>query len=274
MRIAIAVLAGLWIGMPLLCVAVWGVSVLEKLLTRMVLPVGLLCQLLLVLTLITFVRRDRLSALLACTLLLLLLCGNPFIAASLMQTLESRYPPVEPAQLESPLDAVVVLGGGLRVNQFGDVEVGEDGQRAILGGQLFHAGKADTIVATGSLIPGTTTHDIAPGEAAQRLLGSLGVPADVFVQITGENTSDEMHSLRAWLDAHPEVERYGLVTSAFHMPRALRLANAQGLDPLPLPCCYRSEPQLLTILDLVPNAGALALFSTAMTEYLAALVGR
>lgn len=274
LRIAIAILACVWLGLPLLCVSVWGVSVLEKFLTRMVLPAGLFFQFLLVLTLILFVRRDRLSGFTAVALAFFLVCSNPYVASSLMLSLERQYPPAKPVQFEPPLDAVVVLGGGLRVNRFENIEVGEDGQRAILAGQLYHAGKAEQIIATGSLIPGTSTHDISPAEAAERLLGSLGVPAEAFSRITGENTSDEMQSLRAWLDANPQVERYGLVTSAFHMPRAMRLARSQGLDPIPLPCCYRAEPRLLTILDVLPNAGALSTFSTAMTEYLAALVGR
>ena len=66
-----------------------------------------------------------------------------------------------------------------------------------------------------------------------------------------------------------------LITSAFHMGRAMRLAQGERLDFEPFPTCYRSSvagtvsPKLL-----IPSADAASDFGRALKEVLAKLVGR
>jgi uncharacterized SAM-binding protein YcdF (DUF218 family) len=64
-------------------------------------------------------------------------------------------------------------------------------------------------------------------------------------------------------------QRVALVTSASHMPRALALFRAQGLDPIPAPTGHLAkEPQGFDVLDLIPDADGLAKTRFAWHEVL------
>ena len=59
-----------------------------------------------------------------------------------------------------------------------------------------------------------------------------------------------------------------LVTSAFHMPRARAVFEAQGLTVLPFPVDFRVVENETTVLDFLPNPGALETTTSAMRELL------
>ncbi len=60
-----------------------------------------------------------------------------------------------------------------------------------------------------------------------------------------------------------------LVTSAIHLPRAMRLFEKQGLHPIPAPCAYESlKPVKLRPSMFFPNTGALTGAAIAIHEYL------
>src|SRR5690606_1181865 len=68
------------------------------------------------------------------------------------------------------------------------------------------------------------------------------VPDDRILQIHGTNTREEMAAIRQLADEHPDWKRLGLVTSAWHMARAMRLAEKHGLSLEPLPANFRGTP--------------------------------
>ena len=70
-------------------------------------------------------------------------------------------------------------------------------------------------------------------------------------------------------------ERVGLITSAWHMSRALRLARAQGLRLVPLPADFVTDYEItVTPLDLIPNSQVAMDTTLLLREYLARVVGR
>lgn len=192
--------------------------------------------------------------------------------------------------LESPLDAVVLLGGYARINRLGVPELGGDGQRLLLAAQLWHSGKTKTLIVTG------TGHlDVGdPADIGHDLLVSVGVPDDVIFKVPGENTAAEMGYLKAYFEAPPaswsekisfqapsdsgfdtHQHSVGLVTSAIHMPRALRLAKTQDLQFTPIACRFDgAKPAGLNPRALIPSASAGWTFAEALKEWLAGLVGR
>ena len=67
----------------------------------------------------------------------------------------------------------------------------------------------------------------------------------------------------------------GILTSASHLPRAMRLAKARGLDDLiPLAADYRVTSSPKTFMSYIPSAGALDQFSRSQREIIARLVNR
>ncbi|WP_339887280.1 MULTISPECIES: YdcF family protein [Rhodopirellula] len=195
-------------------------------------------------------------------------------------------PALEQRDLDRPFDAVVVLGGGSSAIAPGFYELGRDGERVISAAQAYHAGATRKIIVTGSSTDGYEP----PWKQSTQLLMSLGVPEDVIVRIEGVNTQAEMRSLKQLMDSpssemnelrqgngdSPEELKVGLITSAFHMPRAMRLAKASSLELIPLPCAFRasSNERPWIASSLVPGAGNLETVAKMIKETIAKMAGQ
>lgn len=193
---------------------------------------------------------------------------------------------IEQRKLETPFDAVVVLGGGSYAVAPGFYELGSDGERVISAAQAYHAGATRSIIVTGSATDGYEP----PTKQSRTLLRSLGVPDGIIFSIEGVNTQAEMESLADLIQTPPSAlsalweasesssdsRTIGLITSAFHMPRAMRLSRRHQLDLEPLPCAFRAKanekPWLAS--DLVPGAENLVDVGKMLKETIAKLAGQ
>ena len=175
-------------------------------------------------------------------------------------------------------DAIVVLSGG-RHPAPGAARVSEwdDPDRFLAGLDLFRAGKAPRLLFTGGASPSR------PGQPpeGQRYLQEarqLGIPAAAMASTPPVlNTADEAVAIRRLLPARQS--RVLLVTSAFHMRRAQRLFERQGLQVLPFPVDFQARgrwagPLWRDPTQWLPSAGALDNSSRAMRELLGRLVYR
>ena len=175
-------------------------------------------------------------------------------------------------------DAIVVLSGG-RHPAPGAARVSEwdDPDRFLAGLDLFRAGKAPRLLFTGGASP------FRPGQPpeGQRYLQEarqLGIPAAAMASTPPVlNTADEAVAIRRLLPARQS--RVLLVTSAFHMRRAQRLFERQGLQVLPFPVDFQARgrwagPLWRDPTQWLPSAGALDNSSRAMRELLGRLVYR
>ena len=255
-------------------------SYAERAATDFVMPIGALWLLFFTSAVASFKRGRRgLAIFFALAWLIHGLVFNAKLAGAWLSAVE--YPSLrDPAsQLEAPLDAVVVLGGYAGINRLGVPELGGDGQRLLLTAQLWHSGNAKLVICTGDGPPGLDS----PRAIGRKLLVSVGVPDEVIYDVGGLNTKSEMASLSLFFKEPPagwsakmksSPPRVGLVTSAFHMPRALRLAAEKDLEFVPLPCAFRGHGNSWTPRDLIPNVGAGKSFTIAFKETLGRLVGR
>ena len=142
---------------------------------------------------------------------------------------------------------------------------------------MFHADIAPRIICTGRRINELSPDRKDPAEESQEILVSLGVPQDRIQLLDGRNTSEEMKVLGEMF-GNGEA-KVGLVTSAWHLPRALRLANRNGFSPTPLPADFISsfddrKTTAKIILDCIPQDGSLWTTSKLLKEHLGMLVGR
>lgn len=276
-----------------------GTSPAERAATALVMPIGTLWLLLFAGTISSLVRRRRLmAAMFASVWLAVGLSFNGHVAGLFSQMMEHPAESDPAASLKSPLDAVVLLGGYASINRFGVGELKSDGQRLMLAAQLWHSGRARTVICTGTGISGRSD----PSEIGREMLVSVGVPGDVIFEVPGVNTAAEMRSLKEFFRDPPVLwtetigrraigagqnilpdndpgrsnpNSIGLVTSAIHMPRALRLAATRDLKFTPLASNFGGSSEgRFTPSDLIPSAGAGRKFSAVLKEWLAHRVGR
>ncbi|XZE55463.1 YdcF family protein [Planctomycetaceae bacterium SH139] len=254
----------------------------ERVLTNLAVPMGLGWLGLTVLASVAVVRRFAWGKeaargwwLWPLCWLLLTVAGNTWVARWAVQLTE--HPPGDAWRRELPLDAVVLLGGAIGEGLDGGATLNRDGDRLRPVLQLWFAGQVEQIIVTGtSSMPG----QLGPAELTGDLLESVGVPADVILRIEGKNTTEEMRGLSEWArqvsgDVSGRELRIGVVTSAFHIPRALRLAEQQGLDLVPIPAAYRQSDQSLGFArSIIPGPGALEDLGLCWKEWLAAALGR
>lgn len=198
------------------------------------------------------------------------LLSTHVISDSLLGGLESRYPAVEVAQVPSA-DAIVVLGGYLHspTATHGNAEMNESGDRLWMGARLFKAGKAPLVLLTGGTVPGFGEKLVPEAAAAKTLLQAWGVPAAAILVETQSRNTHENATLSRPILVERSAKRVLLVTSAFHMPRALAIFRKAGIDVIPIPTDYLAgwEPRDL-LYSWIPDAEGLYRSSTAIREWI------
>ncbi|MBX3748240.1 MAG: YdcF family protein [Verrucomicrobiae bacterium] len=219
-------------------------------------------------------RAATCHLLLAGAFLVLMVCGNGWVADAFARSLESRHPNPDPVP---EADCIVVLGGGTgaAIPPRTTVEVGEAGDRVLFAGHLFRIEKAPIVICTS----GVATGGLAtrpPAEDMAELLQAIGVPEEaILLETESANTREHAVNLAPILRERG-FKRAILVTSALHMPRAVGVFKryCPDLEWIPAPTDYRVVEQAEPLpwyreaRAFVPSPGNLQLFSETAHEYL------
>lgn len=203
--------------------------------------------------------------------------GSPLVVGLVNQWLEAPFQQIRPLERSQPLRYTVVLGGGTSIGGNLEPQLGGSGDRVMVAARLLLSGKTEKLICTGAPIAGLSRPgEPTASEQTVRMLHDLGATDDRLLLIGGRNTKEEMDAIRKLFEEQGIAadEPLGIVTSAWHMRRAMRLANAAGLNAQPLPADFRSGPLWITPMSFVPSAGAMQDMSSAMRELLAGFVGR
>lgn len=227
---------------------------LNKLLPVFVLPIGIVTALML----LAAWKKWRWAALLAAAGLLA--ASTSVVANLFLRPLENTYPARSIGSLPE-CDAVLVLGGILSPGK----EVGlipewaESVERFEAGVQIVRRDKARLLLFTGDTRG-------SEGTALQREAIERGVPRERTAVIGAvDNTAGEAAQLKRYAAQHG-LKRIVLVTSAWHLPRAMRQFRRAGVELVPFPVDYRGLPSSLRYMDWIPAAGALAKTELALRE--------
>lgn len=255
---------------------------LSKLLPLFVYPAGLVC-LLLILALIFWKHNRFVKICVWASLALILVGGNRWVSMSLVRSLEQQY---LPQKEYAHADVAVILGGGTDAPQYprSMVEVNGAGDRVIFGMDLYKKGVVDHLIVTGGTVAWQGTYATTPAEDMSSLLQSMGVPAHAI--------REEGDSLNTYQDAQYSAQMIReqgyrnviLVTSAIHMPRAVKLFEETGLEVIPAPVDYTISDQEWEdlkspdweniILNLFPTAANLKSTTSALKEYIGMVVNQ
>lgn len=263
--IAIGAVLGTWSS--------YGRGWAEKVATQLVMPVGLLSLLLIYALLIgAFRKLPRFFFATAFLFVLLYSAASPITSHWLLTYLESRHGPPE-IEGTPPLDTLIVLGGGVTTDRFGRSQLSSAGDRAMWAARLYKTGHARLLVTTGDSMPGPQAEQSDPSSNTRKIWMDLGIPERDIIELPGLNTFQEMQSIQA----NPALwkgKRTGVISSAFHMPRVMRLANALGVDLIPYPADGRTRDREFNPTILIPSGESLSNTETALRELLGMLLKR
>ena len=186
-------------------------------------------------------RRTGVRLMVAC-LLLLVVVGLLPIGRSLIAMLENRFPPGKEGG--PPITGIIVLGGPIdnRMSTLrGSLSIGGEVERLVEGAALARRHPAARLVFTGGN-PSLFRDDPPESFYAAQLFEQLGVPASRLVlEDQSRNTDENAVFTKRLVDPKPG-ERWLLVTSAMHMPRAVGVFRKAGFPVEPYPVDWHTLP--------------------------------
>jgi uncharacterized SAM-binding protein YcdF (DUF218 family) len=195
----------------------------------------------------------------------LLLCSMTYPSVLLIKNLEDQYPVVFIQSEEwRKTDAIVVLA----CYYFEDEELPFVSrwpncslQRNLHAALMYKAHPLPIYLAAGVL---GKENKYSLAQHNQYFFESMGIDsADIFTTPSGFNTETEAQALSLLL----QDKSISLVTSASHLPRAVKYFEDLGIKVLPIPVEHFSQIQIKPMIDL-PSARSLYRSERAIHEYL------
>jgi len=187
-----------------------------------------------------FSKRRRMGRwLLACCVAALLICGFSPLGALMLLPLEPRFSPWNPDTGDPA--GIIVLGGGL------DPELtaargtpATGGARIVVAAELaYRYPKARLVYIGGNA--SLRAVNLSEADAAEGIFKNLGIREDrVQLEPNSRNTDENVRFSVQLVDPKPG-ERWLLVTSAFHVPRAMGLFRKAGMTLDPYPVDWRTS---------------------------------
>jgi len=243
--------------------------ILKKTVSAFFYPVGISLLLLLVGSAACRVKRiGRIGMLLiSAGVLVLLLTSFPITSFLLLRSLETRAASyADPNVLMARgVRYVVVLGGAGKTSSLSPADrTGASIFRVLEGVRLWGRIPGSTLVMSGMGFPSEAN---AP-DLMKALPMELGVPANaLIVEARAWDTGQEARMFTRLVGS----EYFALVTSAYHIPRAMKLFEMQGLKPIASPCEFKTKIWPSWFRWFIPNAEALWDCQLAIHEYIGML---
>jgi len=216
--------------------------VLSKILGFFALPSNLLITIGLIGLVLLCTRFTRLASwLIVTSLMLIALAGLSPLGNALILPLEQRFPPWDSSR--GPPDGIVVLGGAITPDVSaarGTVALNEAAERITAAAELAHRYPAARIVFSGGSNALISVEGVEAVFAVQEL-EALGVAHDrITAEEQSRNTIENAVFSRLILNPKPG-ERWLVLTSAYHMPRAMAAFRSAGFAVEAYPVDWRTR---------------------------------
>lgn len=195
---------------------------------------------------------------------LLLVMSSPLTAYLLIRPLEISAGPYADAQTlcNKGVRFIVALGGGSGKNDLSAADRTGGGLfRVMEGVRLWRDMPDANLLLSGMGFPPGRTDP----ESMAALPTELGVPRNALIlEARAWDTEDEARFFAEVVGQRP----FALVTSAYHIPRAMRQFRNQGLNPVAAPCEFLADRPPPVYEWFLLDAGALQKTQLAIHEYL------
>jgi uncharacterized SAM-binding protein YcdF (DUF218 family) len=193
------------------------------------------------------------------------LASIPLVGQALLRPLETRYPPI--AGDPPVVGYVVVLGSGYAPHDGVPVTAAldEDGLvRGVEAVRLARALPGSRLLVSGGGASGADERPTAQGYA--RLARAMGIAQEAIILSDRPlDTEAEAREVRQLLGSSPFL----LVTSAYHMPRAMLLMRQAGAHPIAAPTGQHAYGRVrIEWRAFLPGASGLHDTERALHEYL------
>ncbi len=221
--------------------------VLAKVVWTLLQPSSLMIGAVILGTVLMATRWRRLArTLLWCGILALLVGGLSPLGDVLTRPLEHRFEPPDLERTGPSIAGIIVLGGGADLQVPGSSQIAglnEAAERYTEAVALARRLPGARLVFTGGS-GGLLTVDAPEAETAKRLFEALGVARDrITLEADSRDTYENALYTARLLQPKPG-QRWLLVTSAWHMPRAMGCFRKAGLAVEPWPVDYRTPRRL------------------------------
>lgn len=245
----------------------------SKLIPKFFYPFSVVLWLLLFGLIFFLIRRTKITGIfLVIAFAVLVVSGSP-LSTELYQQHERQYP-ASPLDQHPSVSAIVILGGDVALPLAPRTNSEIQGNRVLHAYRLYKARKAQLIIISGgNVFPQGGVQSEAFYTA--KVLREWGIPGEVIlIEGRSRNTYENALETRKILK-DKQIDKILLVTSAFHMPRALATFRTAGIDAVPSPSSYSiADYTRPRILDWVPSVGNLVRMQAVIHENLGILVYR
>ena len=222
-----------------------------------------------------FIRRIRTAKiLLSAGLVGLLFIGFLPLGDRLAQTLEMQFPAWHADGKR--VDGVIVLGGGLNVwssNAWDSMVLNGAGNRIVAMATLAKTYPSAKIVFTGGY-GSLFGKSISEADIIEQHISDLGLsPGRIIFERKSHNTRENAEFTKEMLDVKLD-EHWLLVTSAWHMPRAMGLFRKVGWKVEAYPVGWISAPGLENSSLGTEASSHLATFDMMVREWIGLIAAR
>ncbi len=240
--------------------------ILYQIAKRLVLPLNFVLLLLLAGFTLILWRFNRLGrVVLGLGILLLYLLSISPTAHLLLSPLESPHEPLSPKTVPRTGTLIVLSGGASATadlpasSRLSQASI----KRLLEAVRLYHLMDKPNIVISGG--SGNPFVEVSEAVLMREVLLDLGIPAKrIIIEGKSRDTYENGRAIQQLRLNRPLI----LITSAAHMPRALRVFAALGMKPLPAPADFRGGLSVADPLRFFPSTGSLATSAAAIYEYL------
>ena len=229
--------------------------------------------------LLVFIFRKKVKFIYS-AFIFLIIFSNGLFADILWRLLEHPWKRLD-YSLVTPSDGIVVLSGGRHLPP-GNTKIIEwyDPDRFLAGIDLYKANKSNRLIFTGGINP--LSSDLPPeGDVYIKEAVSMGLPKeDLYTTYPVNNTLQEAKAIKKLLNNEiPLIQKkIILVTSAFHMKRAKKVFENEGINVQPYPVDFKSSRSFISLLrnplKWMPDSYYLYQSSSAIREIIGRIIYR
>ncbi len=208
------------------------------------------------------------------------LLSLPIVTRLLSKLYEVPLSQIDEVITASPYRAILVLGGTVEPvsSRPGLAEGNDSFERLTAAAHLYRAGAAPLLIASGGS-NSITFPDKKEAPYMAELLELMGVPKTAIItEAASRNTYENIIYSKKILESlasrseHPPRPVL-LVSSAWHLPRALAISQKAQIPAIPFSVDSQAEPLLLPA-DLFPDAWALTRSTRLIREWLGLIAYR
>ncbi|MDY6821151.1 MAG: YdcF family protein [Deferribacterota bacterium] len=239
----------------------------EKFLAQMLLPPGFFILLLLIAFIFSFKIKPA-RYIIGITIILLYSLSVPVLSNYLIKPLENSYEPNLNDLAKG--DVYIVLGGGLienKNNKTYSATLSPESLKRLINVYFLYKKYKKPIITTGGKSPiKKASH--SEGYIMAKYLYDLGVNRNsIIIEAKSINTYENAKAVSEIIEKMV-FKNPVLITSAYHMPRAIYSFKKFGVKTMPYPVNYLIESTPVTTFSFLPNINTLHNSVKALHEYL------